>query len=121
MHRAIMKTRRIVAVLAGGLTLATVGAALEGQGAVVPAPNRDRDFAPAIVVDNFDPSQTGRVKVQIPTLPGEPSVWSRLVIPTGKQNGFLFVPDVGEEVLVGFENGDINRPYVLGAIWNGKS
>jgi uncharacterized protein involved in type VI secretion and phage assembly len=84
----------------------------------VPGPNLDRDIAPAIVVDNVDPSQTGRVKVQIPTLPEKPFVWARLVIPTGKQSGSLFVPEVGDEVLVVFEHGDISRPYVLGAIWN---
>jgi uncharacterized protein involved in type VI secretion and phage assembly len=121
MPRAITRTRRFVALLAGGLTLAAVGLAFEGsQDVAVPAPSPDRDIAAAIVVDNVDPSQTGRVRVRIPTLPREPSVWARLIIPTGKQSGFLFVPDVGDEVLVSFEHGDVNRPYVLGAIWNGK-
>jgi uncharacterized protein involved in type VI secretion and phage assembly len=121
MPGAITRARRFVALLAGGLTLATVGFAFEGsQDVAVPAPNLDRDISAAIVVDNVDPSQTGRVKVRIPTRRGELSVWARLVIPTGKQSGFLFVPDVGDEVLVSFEHGDVNRPYVLGAIWNGK-
>src|SRR5579864_1204359 len=100
MPGAITSTRRFVALLAGGLTLATAGLAFEGsQDVAIHAPNVDRDIAAAVVVDNVDPSQTGRVKVQIPTLPREHSVWARVIIPTGKQSGFLFVPDVGDEVL----------------------
>jgi uncharacterized protein involved in type VI secretion and phage assembly len=37
----------------------------------------------------------------------------------GANRGFFFLPEVNDEVLVAFENGDISRPFVLGAVWNG--
>ena len=38
----------------------------------------------------------------------------------GKDRGFVLIPEVGDEVLVGFEREDLRFPYVLGALWNGK-
>ncbi len=44
---------------------------------------------------------------------------ARLAAPmAGNQRGVFFVPEVGDEVVVGFELGDVNRPVVLGALWN---
>jgi uncharacterized protein involved in type VI secretion and phage assembly len=37
----------------------------------------------------------------------------------GQDRGSFFLPEVGDEVLVAFEHGDINHPYVVGALWNG--
>jgi len=37
----------------------------------------------------------------------------------GKDRGIFFLPEVDDEVLVAFENGDINQPYVIGSLWNG--
>ena len=49
------------------------------------------------------------------------SDWARTVqAGAGKDRGALVVPEVGDEVLVVFEQGDIARPYVLGGLWNGK-
>ncbi len=79
-------------------------------------------LGPALVTDNRDPAGMGRVKVQIPWLGDQvESTWARVAVPmAGKERGFYFLPEVGDEVLVGFEHGDVNHPYVLGALWNGK-
>jgi len=75
-----------------------------------------------IVTNNQDPDGLGRVKVKLPTLlSNEESHWARLVTPmAGDGRGFEFIPEVNDEVLVAFEHDDINRPFVLGALWNGK-
>jgi uncharacterized protein involved in type VI secretion and phage assembly len=38
----------------------------------------------------------------------------------GKDRGFYFVPEVDDEVLVALEHGEVSRPYVIGALWNGQ-
>ena len=75
-----------------------------------------------IVTRNSDPDDLGRVKVKYPWLSdGEESAWACVAAPmAGKDRGFLFLPEVDDEVLIGFEHGDIHRPLVLGALWNGK-
>ncbi len=75
-----------------------------------------------IVTNNRDPDGLGRVKVRFPELPGnEESHWARLVTPmAGAGRGIEFVPEVQDEVLVAFEHDDVNHPFVLGALWNGK-
>lgn len=79
-------------------------------------------FLAGIVTDNKDPKGWGRVKVKFPTLTEEhASHWAR-VVASGAANGrgFDCLPEVNDEVLVGFEHGDIHRPYVIGGVWNGK-
>ena len=75
-----------------------------------------------IVTNNVDPDNWGRVKVKFPWLDdAKESWWARLASPmAGKNRGFHFLPEVDDEVLVAFEQGDIRRPYILGALWNGK-
>jgi uncharacterized protein involved in type VI secretion and phage assembly len=75
-----------------------------------------------IVTNNNDPDGWGRVKVKLPTMPGnDESNWARLVTPmAGNGMGIQFIPEVNDEVLVTFEYGDINRPFVIGSLWNGK-
>ncbi|WP_448266108.1 VgrG-related protein [Nostoc sp. DSM 114159] len=75
-----------------------------------------------IVTDNKDPEAWGRVKVKFPTLTEEhTSDWARVVaVGAGQNRGFDCLPEVNDEVLVGFEHGDIHRPYVIGGVWNGK-
>jgi len=80
---------------------------------------------PAIVLDNVDPQQGGRVQVQLPLLVDPVSknyaAWARMAtLMAGNQRGTWFIPDKGDEVLVAFEGGDPRRPYVLGALWNGR-
>jgi uncharacterized protein involved in type VI secretion and phage assembly len=94
---------------------------LVAQGAS-PARDRIHGVVVAIVTDNNDPDAMGRVKVSYPWLADDAeSFWARLVAPgAGKDYGIVWVPQVGDEVLVAFEHGDISRPLVLGGLWNGK-
>lgn len=75
-----------------------------------------------IVTNNDDPEGWGRVKVKFPTLTEDhASNWARMVsLGAGNQRGFDCLPEIDDEVLVGFEHGDIHRPYILGSVWNGK-
>ena len=75
-----------------------------------------------IVTNVKDPDKLGRVKVCFPRLPGKPeSDWVRVVQPAaGAGRGFYWLPEVNDEVLVAFERGEAHRPYVVGALWNGK-
>jgi phage protein D len=75
-----------------------------------------------VVTDNQDPQGWGRVKVKYPWLTDDhASDWARVVIVGGgPQRGLEFLPEIQDEVLVGFEMGDIRYPYVLGGLWNGK-
>jgi uncharacterized protein involved in type VI secretion and phage assembly len=74
-----------------------------------------------IVTNNQDPEQVGRVKVKFPWLmDSDESYWARVAtLMAGKDRGTFFLPEVGDEVLVAFDHGDINHPYVIGALWNG--
>ncbi len=77
----------------------------------------------AVVTDNADPDGYGRVKVKFFwQKDGESTPWIRLVTPhAGKNKGFQFIPEVEDEVLVGFEHYNPGRPYVLGALYHGKA
>jgi phage protein D len=73
-----------------------------------------------IVTNNDDPEKLGRVKVKMPALSdSDESTWARLLVPGGgAQRGLQLVPEVGDEVLVAFELDDLDRPLVLGGLWN---
>jgi phage protein D/phage baseplate assembly protein gpV len=75
-----------------------------------------------IVTNINDTDGLARVKVKLPTISDKlESNWARLVSPmAGPGRGFEFIPEVNDEVLVAFENDDINKPYILGSLWNGK-
>ena len=77
-----------------------------------------------VVTNNEDPDGLGRVKVRFPWLAGDDvaaeSNWARMAAPmAGPDRGLYFLPEVDDEVLVAFEHGKIEFPYVLGALWNG--
>jgi uncharacterized protein involved in type VI secretion and phage assembly len=74
-----------------------------------------------VVTNNKDPEGLGRVKVKIPRISGDDeSNWARVAtLMAGKNRGSFFLPEVDDEVLVVFEHGDINMPYVIGSLWNG--
>ncbi|MFZ4507733.1 MAG: VgrG-related protein [Fimbriimonas sp.] len=76
----------------------------------------------AIVTSNTDPEDRGRVKVNYPWLDAEvESFWARVAAPgAGAKRGIFFLPEVGDEVVVVFEHGNINQPIVIGGLWNGK-
>ena len=77
--------------------------------------------AVGIVTDNKDPDGLGRVKVKLPWLADDAeSGWARMATPmAGKERGAFYLPEVDDEVLVAFEHGELDNPYVLGALWNG--
>ncbi|HEX5440606.1 MAG TPA: VgrG-related protein [Ktedonobacterales bacterium] len=92
-----------------------------GVGAAA-APQHTLGLVIGIVTDNNDPLNQGRVKVKYPALtPDHASDWARVVgMGAGAQRGIEFTPEVNDEVLVGFEMGDIHHPYVMGGLWNGQ-
>jgi len=77
---------------------------------------------PAIVTNNADPDGLGRVKLKYPWLSDSlESHWARVSAPGGgATRGLYFIPEVNDEVLVAFEHGDFNQPYVLGGLWHKK-
>ena len=77
----------------------------------------------ARVVDNNDPKGLGRVRVQFIWQVAKKlqTPWIRVVQPhAGADKGFYFIPEIGEEVLVDFEDQNAERPYVIGSNYNGK-
>lgn len=86
--------------------------------------DRTRPFWPlmtAVVTNNNDPENQGRVRVKFPWLDDQQeSAWARVLgVGAGDQRGFFSLPEVNDEVLIGFEQGDMSRPIVLGGLWNG--
>lgn len=75
-----------------------------------------------LVTNNQDPENLARVRVDYPTLEQDTeSAWARVVaVGAGPNRGQLMLPQLGDEVLLGFEGGNPDRPYVIGALWNGK-
>jgi uncharacterized protein involved in type VI secretion and phage assembly len=87
--------------------------------------DQDRFFngvVPAVVVNINDPDNKGRIEVKFPWMDENlKSAWARVAtIGAGNQRGILWLPEVGDEVLIAFEHGDFNRPYMIGSLWNGK-
>ena len=86
-----------------------------GQGLVV-----------GLVTNVNDPDDLGRVRVKFPALISDTnadveSYWARVVTPAaGDARGLLMLPRVDDEVVVAFENDDVRRPLVVGAVFNGK-
>jgi hypothetical protein len=72
------------------------------------------------VINPLDPMTLGRVQVQLPFIDSlDLSPWARVAMPmAGILHGFYFIPNVGDEVLVAFEHGDISAPYIIGSLWN---
>ncbi|SFR68978.1 hypothetical protein SAMN04487947_3536 [Halogeometricum rufum] len=79
-----------------------------------------RGVATAIVTDNEDPEGMARVKVRYPWRnEDEQSYWARVArTMAGGDRGTYFHPEVDDEVLVAFEQGNIHYPYVIGALWS---
>jgi uncharacterized protein involved in type VI secretion and phage assembly len=75
-----------------------------------------------LVSDNNDQDGLHRVKVKLPYLSDEQTTgWARVLqLGAGPDRGWNILPEIDDEVLVGFENGDIDRPYVLGGLFNGE-
>jgi type VI secretion system secreted protein VgrG len=76
-------------------------------------------LVPARVVEHNDPKKMGRIKVQYFWQEDNHAHWARMVTPhAGGDRGFMFMPEEGDEVVVAFEDGDVERPVVLGSVWN---
>ena len=81
----------------------------------------------ATVVRNDDPRGIGRVQVRMNWQTDNMQTgWIRVMTPdagssdkVNTNRGFVFIPEVDDKVLVGFRNGDPNRPYVMGSLFNG--
>ncbi|HET7460533.1 MAG TPA: phage baseplate assembly protein V [Longimicrobium sp.] len=87
---------------------AAVGMATRVQGVVV-----------GVVQDLDDPQKLGRVRVELPHLGGQKSAWARIAtLMAGPDRGSLFRPEPRDEVLVAFHHGDVEQPFVIGALWN---
>jgi uncharacterized protein involved in type VI secretion and phage assembly len=87
-------------------------------------PKAERDWGAGLViglVTNIqDPESLGRVRVQFPTLGDSiEGIWARVALPgAGPEAGMSFMPEIDDEVVVGFEHGDTRRPVVLGFLHN---
>ncbi len=76
----------------------------------------------AEVTDNQDPDKMGRIKIAYRWQTGSNMTnWARLAtLHAGNGRGVMFLPEVGDEVVVAFEHGDVERPIIVGSLWNGK-
>jgi Type VI secretion system/phage-baseplate injector OB domain len=72
------------------------------------------------VISQLDPLTLGRVQVQLPFIDSlDLQPWARVASPlAGPLCGFYFIPNMGDEVLVAFEQGDPAVPYVVGSLWS---
>jgi uncharacterized protein involved in type VI secretion and phage assembly len=70
------------------------------------------------VLDNVDPFKQGRIKAQVPSVPGTDSTWCNPCVPyAGKNVGFFFTPAIGANVWVEFEEGEKDKPIWSGGFW----
>jgi len=73
----------------------------------------------AVVLDNNDPERLGRVKVKFPWNETDETPWVRVMsMHAGKDRGWFCLPELGDEVLVGYEQGTPDLPVVLGSLYN---
>ncbi|CAM4013298.1 Uncharacterized conserved protein, implicated in type VI secretion and phage assembly [Pedobacter westerhofensis] len=87
------------------------------------------DLQLADVLDNNDPEGQGRIKVKLKweCQTNDPTEWLRVMSPnagsgdTGANRGFHVIPEVGDQVMIAFEEGNIARPVVLGSVYHGKN
>jgi uncharacterized protein involved in type VI secretion and phage assembly len=109
----------------GYATRLTLGAGGRPLAESIHAGARARTFADhlaiGIVTSNTDPDKLGRVKVKYPVLGDVESGWARIAWgAAGKERGVVALPHVNDEVVIGFEHGDVRKPFVLGVLFNGK-
>lgn len=80
----------------------------------------------ARVVSVQDPESLARVQIRLLNYDGvkdqDSAIWARVALPfAGDRRGAFLLPDVGDEVLVSFVNGDSRFPVVVGGLWNGAT
>ena len=88
------------------------------------------DMQLADVIDNADPQGKGRIKVKFKweCKTNDVTEWLRVISPdagssdkVSKNRGFVFIPEIGDQVAVSFEEGNVARPIVLGSVFHGKN
>jgi phage protein D/phage baseplate assembly protein gpV len=101
---------------------------LTSLGGTTPVPGGERIYGPVVgIVTDLKP-KAGQsdsqytVKLKLPWLDDQYTTeWARVVsLGAGKDRGMFWMPEVNDEVLVFFEQGDVRRPYVVGGLWNGQ-
>jgi uncharacterized protein involved in type VI secretion and phage assembly len=90
---------------------------------VIKAPKSVKGLTTAIVTDLIDPEGDFRVKINLPGLSNSnESFFARLAsFDAGNDRGAFFMPEIGDEVIVGFINNEFTRPVVLGSLYNNKN
>jgi type VI secretion system secreted protein VgrG len=92
--------------------------------------NPQPDMQLANVVNTNDPDGHGRIKVKFKWACdcNDVTEWLRVLTPdagssdkVGKNRGFVFIPEIGDQVVVAFEEGNIARPIIMGSVFHGKS
>lgn len=81
--------------------------------------NRILGLLTGLVIENYEKKMPGRVRVQIPVRDENANVlkWARVAMPFGGEKwGHYFLPETGDQVLLAFEEGNIEKPYVIGCI-----
>lgn len=81
-----------------------------------------RGVVTGLVIDVHDPDGQGRIRVRFPFMGGQnDSYWAPIAtLMSGSGRGSWFMPEVGDEVLVAFNQDDPEHPHVLGYLWNGQ-
>jgi uncharacterized protein involved in type VI secretion and phage assembly len=92
----------------------------------IPTPGLFNGSYLAEVTSVQDPDRLSRIQVRLLNFDGvsdqDALIWARVVVPfAGANRGAFFIPDVGDEVLVTFLNGDSRYPLVMGGLWNGRA
>lgn len=85
-------------------------------------PGRQQGAAIGLVTNLNDPEQFGRIQVRLPGVDDEVQSWWARIAATqgGGSRGNFIRPEVGDEVLIMFEQGEANQPVVVGVLWNGQ-
>lgn len=101
----------------------TSGSNGNGSNAGTLGARRIEGVVPATVENNDDPKGFGRVKLKFPWLDDKyVSDWARVIqAGAGKDGGWLLLPEVGDEVMVAFEQGDVRYPIVIGGVYSEKT
>ena len=92
---------------------------------VIPAASSGQNCL-GVVTDVADPDSLNRVKIKLLAYDGfdsqDSEYWARVAVPfAGDNRGAFMIPDVGDEVLVSFINGDPRFPVIIGSMWNGNN
>lgn len=121
-HRFASEDRYETEFSVSGHRAETVREILTGPGPAGAPPRTALALAVGVVSNNDDPESLGRVKVTFPALSEEhESGWARVAAPmAGPDRGLFLVPEVEDEVLVAFLDGDMDSPVVIGSLWNGS-